>query len=521
MLQLRAGTNDGKGLTLTRRPSQLSPRTERPALSFRQFPPSSSPPPRLPSSMAKSKGAKRKITGQGAKGSGWGAAEHAAAKHAKIDGLKKKLQKKLRQRQVAAAELDGEGGEEPGAEEPGAEEEHDSGSDSDTSLTHRRSIFEHDTHHKKQQDRDRLNIALTRKTLQSLRPLLSPFDATVYSASLAKDALKQQQQTAHNSLSQVQRRIKARNLDPEKWELKGAARPASEVYDFDVNFVDVHVKALEDHKTSLARSVDLAVTRRGKFSHADSPQPMCLDFLNALRDHATECVAAKKFKEARETYKEAIALDAESDVFGFRGRLISMFLECNKPDSIRRFVEDEASTSSTGGTHRSGVVMYAYALIEYVSAHLLKEDDSDAATARAALKAALKTNLYIGLYLAFYDTFTECVEYAEEVMFCEEGGVLEAVKFGSSQQSVAAWMETEGATDWLREETITILLGARGEKESEWADWATRLGEASDDAGDKDAEKDEDDTLVGDVHMYAGMFLTAMEMVEESSVFDK
>ena len=483
--------------------------------------------------MAKTKGAKRKITGQNGKGNGWGAAEHEAAKRSKIDGLKKKMLKTLRRKQESAGvAVGGNGGNPDSAADGGSD---GGGSDVDSEeeaakeeLEHRRTRFAHDTLHKNMEDTQRLRLKKTRNTLIAAKSTLSPFDHLKYREE-AKQREKQEAATrAHKSLTKIQRRIKAKNLDPENWKLKGAARPAHEVYDFDVNFVDVHIVALDEAKLSKARSVDLKVECGGRFSAASSPQPVCLDYLGALRDHGEECVIGKKYKEARDVFREGVELDGLTDVFGFRGRLLCMFLEVNKPESVRRFMADAVER---GEVVRSGVAVYANALVEFVSGVVLEEEGSSEETARVAVKQALKSNLYIGLYLSFYDMFQECVEYGDEIDLCEEGGVLEAIKFGSSRR-VGPWMETEGFVEFLREE----VLGALVSKDT-WCDWKGRLNELvgeeeeeeeKEKEGSSEEEEDEEEDeeeeggkgLGNDAKMFAGMILTAMEMVSESGVFD-
>ncbi|GMI34902.1 hypothetical protein TeGR_g706, partial [Tetraparma gracilis] len=405
--------------------------------------------------MAKSKGAKRKITGQGSKGSGWGAAEHAAAKHAKVEGLRKRALKKLRDK--------GEAGE---AGEEGSGEEGSGGEGGGEDLSHRRDRFRHDTQTSLAGARERMGLKRTRADKDELQAKLGDFDRKVYERGLEEGERRRRETEAHNKLSQVERRIKARDLDPltsttGRWELKGAARPAQEVYDFDTRYVDKHAVALEESRESRARAVDLQEARKGLFSDADSPQPLCLDYLGALARHGSECVRAGKLKEARAVFKEGVTLDGEADVFGFRGLLVDMFLGANKPASVRRFCE---AVREGGGTVSSGPAAYGMALVEYVAAYELKEEGSDAGTAREALRDALEANVYIGLYLAFHEVFADVVEHGEEVVVAAEGGVLEAVRFGAASEQFGAWLGTEGAVEWLRDGLVEIV-GEAGKEE--------------------------------------------------------
>ena len=98
---------------------------------------------------------------------------------------------------------------------------------------------------------------------------------------------------------------------------------------------------------------------------------------------------------------------------------------------------------------------------------------------------------------------------------------------------MGAWHGTEGALDWIREVIVKGLNNisvANGELSSSDLEWRSQLSqlkedsetieeeeEASDeDDDDENSNSNSDDESIVDVAMFAGMFETAMEMLEES-----
>ena len=173
-------------------------------------------------------------------------------------------------------------------------------------------------------------------------------------------------------------------FDPAKWKLKGAARPAVEIYDFDVNYVDPYMKVsgvsvricsysvrilfvsvlfrltltltlwaqeMEDHDAKNGRLRNVFSESCGSLGNfgmvenmgvdSTSPQPICRDFLDAL--FVLGCVEYdnKRYKSARAAWKEGMELDMgmRDETMCCRFRLLRMYLECNKPESARRLLE--------------------------------------------------------------------------------------------------------------------------------------------------------------------------------------
>jgi len=199
----------------------------------------------------------------------------------------------------------------------------------------------------------------------------------------------------------------------------------------------------------------------------------------------------------------------------------------------------------------------AEVLIEYVSFALLEEEGSSEAACRESLKKAIRGNPFAVLYMAFHSHFEDNMEFCDTVEdYGGEGGVLEAVEYCNDQETVAVWMETEGAMDWLNGVVVEMMNENENEGEEngekiKLANWEKMLaayekeqqeaedekekeeeeegedegegegeGENEGDDEDEDEDEDEEEDPRGSVDgkMFAEMFRTSMEMmIEEAS----
>jgi len=373
---------------------------------------------------------------------------------------------------------------------------------------------------------------------------------------------------------------------PESWKLRGAARPAHEVYDFDVRHVDVHRIALDEANARARRVVNVMKACRGRFASEDGngvekggggasssfppPQPHCRRYLSLLTQLGSIHLHRKNYSSARRAFLEAVDLegyDAPSSITNARYRLMNMYLSCNRPESARelwtRLREDG-----------SAWVRYSEALIEYASWNVLNEKGSTAKVAESALARAIRGNVYAGYRLGWSRTFERAMEYTDEVvgggiMVGKEGGsLLEAIEYGcrcyhpSSSSAdgcdgtsgrddddddedrdagMAMWMGTEGSLDWVRSVVLRVLneneddgeadQGGRSDPDrltkADLLCWEGRLkveegdGDGDDASGRGDDGGDDEDEEGPDVPMYAGMFRTAMDWLQDAGEFLK
>ena len=107
----------------------------------------------------------------------------------------------------------------------------------------------------------------------------------------------------------------------------------------------------------------------------------------------------------------------------------------------------------------------------------------------------------------------------------------QAIEYCNSEQ-VGAWKGTDGAMDWVRNFIVRILNNESASREQELSasdlDWRKALLKArkidstnandseNDDNNNNEESPDRDDESVVDLEMYATMFETAMEMLEDS-----
>ncbi|KAL3767277.1 hypothetical protein ACHAW5_002080 [Stephanodiscus triporus] len=420
--------------------------------------------------------------------------------------------------------------------------------------------------------------------------------------------------STHRRKSNLRRRPRP---GPEGWKLRGAARPAHEVYDFDVRHVDVHRMALDEANARARRVVNVIEACRGRFASDDGdgdvddgggkavrgtalapPQPQCRRYLSLLTQLGSIQLHRGNHSSARKAFLEAIELegyDNPNSITNARYRLMNMYLSCNRPNSARGLWEKLRYDDSAW-------IRYSAALIEYVSWNLLGERGSTAEIAEAALARAIRGNVYVAYLLGWSQTFEKAMEYTDEVVESgimvgkESGSLLEAIEYGcrcySSSSAagngkempgnddddddkdvgMAMWLGTEGSLDWVRSVVLRVLNGDNDDGEEGWgrrsdrsgtakltkADllcWEGRLNEEEeeferqdrkkkgdgsltkkdeaqaenesddddgDDCDDASGQGDDDDDFVDpDVPMYAGMFRTAMDWLQDAGEFLK
>ena len=385
----------------------------------------------------------------------------------------------------------------------------------------RSALLTRDSKEKREEGKNRLHIKRTQRQLDKLREQLENWD-DVEEARLVKE---EQERIRKEKENEGKEKKKKGRLGPETWKLKGAARPAHLVYDFDTRYVDPHIKKHEEARKKAARSRNIMVLCKGRFGNEndkDVPQPQCREFLSLLMQLGNVCMYSQQMKSARKAFLECIELDSsENPITPARCQLMRLYMEANRPDSARRLWERLPSTDPAVW------IRYSAVLIEFVSFKILEEEGSSEQKCEERMVEAIKANLFCALYLAFFDDFSGIMEYTDEIEDADDDSQLEqAIEYCNSEQ-VGAWKGTEGATDWVRKFLVRVLTSESAQKEhnlsAEDLDWrgalsTTRNMVVVDDRAD---DGNEDDESVVDVEMYATMFETAMEMLEDSGALKR
>jgi hypothetical protein len=403
----------------------------------------------------------------------------------------------------------------------------------------RSALLTRDSKEKREEGKLRLHIKRVQRKLDTLKARLETWD-DVEETKLAKQIQAEVEKKMKEELDGAPVKKRGR-LGPETWKLKGAARPAWQVYDFDTRYVDPHVKAHEDAKEKVARLRNVLVLCKGKFgieNDSNVPQPHCREYLSLLLQLGNLSVQSKQLKTARKAFLDCMELDsAEHPITPARSQLMRLYMEANRPDSARRLWEKLPPSDA------SVWIRYSAALVEFVSWNILKEDGSSRDTAETLLASAIKANVFCAYYLAFFDTFHEVMDYSDEIEDAADDSPLEqAIEYCNSEQ-FGSWKGTDGALEWVMSILLRVASGGSVAgnnltvKDLDWrgplaatreahfnaveSDEAIDNPDVSEDDNDdkikeyKDADDDdEENESVADVAMFAGMFETAMEIVE-------
>ena len=391
----------------------------------------------------------------------------------------------------------------------------------------RSALLTRDSKEKRETGKLKLHIKLVQRQLDRLRDRLQAWDEQEEQQRLEKERLEKERQEE----AELEPKKRKGRKGPETWKLRGAARPAWQVYDFDTRYVDPHVKAHEEAKKKAQRIRNIFSLCQGRFGEQDSadvPQPQCREFLALLMQLGNLCLQANQLKTAREAFLECMALEnADHPSTPARCQLMKLYLEANRPESARRLWERLSPDDPAVW------IRYTAALIEYVSWKLQGEEDSSEDSVRALMAKAIQSNVFCAYYLAFWESFQHAMDYTEEIEDADEDRPLEeAIEYCNSEQGYGAWEGTEGALDWIRSLILSTLKGnPQGDlsvKDLEWKDKLklikeeyetnadSKEQEVGEDASESGEEKDEDDESKVDGAMFAGMFQTAMEMLEDS-----
>jgi tetratricopeptide (TPR) repeat protein len=399
----------------------------------------------------------------------------------------------------------------------------------------RSALLTRDSKEKREEGKVRLHIKRVERQLEKLRQRFQRWDDQEEQR-LQKEQLEKEQRERDEDAAPKKRKGRK---GPETWKLKGAARPAWQVYDFDTRYVDPHVTAHEAAKEKARRLRNVFSICKGRFGDDadDVPQPYCREFLALLMQLGNLSRQANKLKSARAAFIECMELESTNPhTTPARCQLMKLYLEANRPESARRLWEKLSPDDS------SVWIRYSAALIEYVSWKLLAEPGSTEETARTLLAKAIHSNIFCAYYLAFWSSFEGIMEHVDEIEDANEDFPLEeAIEYCNSEQGYGAWQGTDGAVDWIKDAIISTLNGGSAHgltrKDLAWKDKLAAVKanyeadtENDDSENEDDSEKpisesegeendsgnDEDEESEVDGAMFAGMFKLAMEMLEDS-----
>lgn len=388
----------------------------------------------------------------------------------------------------------------------------------------------HDSYEKKEESKLRLHISKTNREIEALRGRLKNWDEVEEQAAFKKKLEMEEKKIlaeAQASDKSVKRRKK--RLGPETWKLRGAARPANEVYDFDTRYVDPHIKAHEEAKAKAKRVVNVFHFCKGSFGQevdesADDGKHVsgllletCRSFLSVSMQAALLNLEAKKFKSARERFLEIIELEGYTSMnpsTNARCRLMRMYIEANRPESARRLWEKIPVNYS------SVWIRYSAALLEFVSWKILEEEGSTEDSASQLLVEAIKSNVFCAYYVAFYDTFEKVMEYTDDAEDAPDGSLEQAIEYFTSEQ-MGSWIGTEGAIDWIRKTIVDALnrnvkcTTGLNSDDLEWEEKINKI-EMEHETILKDEDGQTEDEDEPDAAMFAGMFRVGMDMLSDS-----
>jgi hypothetical protein len=447
-------------------------------------------------------------------------------------------------------------------------------------TSYKRTALAHDTQDQIDTKKLVLHLSHLHREIDKLRQTLTHWDEEEQQNRLMPQESKRQQQQEAESRPRTLAEKAARKrqkMDPSNWKLRGAARPAWEVYDFDTRYVCPHTLEQERHRERTKRLVNLLVLYRGQFGREGLPT-VCRTFLSLLMQYGTLCVEAKRFRSAREAFLECIELEGSShtatsttpttttslsntytSITNARCRLMRMYIDQKRLDSARTLLDKTITYHDC-----SAWITYGASIVRYIS---WKESQVTASSSESGgdgitttnevsneiitqqtLRRALESNIFLAYYLAFYDTFTTTMEYTQDVIEDAEPGTLEeAIEYCSSEQ-MNLWIKTEGAMEWIRsrllyerktssklhdwdkllqqaEISATTTTTIQGIKETDL------FHEASEESAESAVTINDDDANVRsisehiidqseevDLKMYINMFRTAMEIIEDSGM---
>ena len=355
---------------------------------------------------------------------------------------------------------------------------------------HRTAVLTRDTSEKRSAMRTKLHLTKIKRQVLKLKQRLMNWD---------------DDKAASETAAQPPPRKKGRK-GPETWQLRGAARPAWQVYDFDTRYVDPH-QAQPPRRTRNLLAVE---------NFDPATQPLCREYLGLLMRWGHLAAEARQYRTARQCWLECMELEGRNNDAPTTARedLMRLYLQqLQRYEAAWRLGQDLQDDSSVW-------IRYSTA---WVAVQLQKDD------AEECMVRAIRSNPFCAYYLAFYETFDNVMEYTDDIENADdepESSLEEALEYCAS--GIAETWYDNGAALVLRNLLVGVHTGGNNNplsaKDVEWEERLNKIEEQFE-ARTKTQEKNTVASTGGesdhedqppDVKMFAGMFRTAMEMLEES-----
>lgn len=325
------------------------------------------------------------------------------------------------------------------------------------SAAARTALLTHDTKEKRSKMQLQLHLRRTERAIANLRQRLEHWDHV-------EEAEKKRKIEEEESQPKKKR---PKWNSPETWKLKGAARPAWMVYDFDTRYVDPHLELHKKAKEKNERLMNLLVTPSFDLTTVEEGR----EFLSLLMQYGHLSLEARKRKVAQDTFLECLRLD-KGQATTAADALMTIYLEdgnhaaafdlgCTRPDDP------------------SVCVRYSTVLAAF---HLERNESCE------LMERAIRSNVFCAHYLTNIDVFASAIDCIDELED-PQTDLEEALDYCS--QNVDRWRGKPSAT--LR----SCMLEMKDVPE-----WKGAL---------KPQQKDDADVP----DMFLRMFETAMEMANQ------
>jgi hypothetical protein len=427
----------------------------------------------------------------------------------------------------------------------------------------RRAILTHGTTDKRQELRLRLHLERAKRSLAHVRNRLEKWDAVIEAERLAKEEREKKEPQEQEPPTKKTKKFGGRpSNDPSTWQLKGAARPAAQVYDFDVRYVDRyandHVHAHESARRQVNR---LIAADDGTTTSSLSTCPVGRTFLSLLMQIGHLSAESQLFRQAKEAWHECMQYD-DGSITTAQECLLQLYITRRQFQNAydlgnyRRKSDDdtnnETDNATTTSTSCSAVVCYttalaAFALHQGVGTAVPDDETTTKGNSKRQKKnknkikspatvtttrlatgldehqvqdymtQAIRNNVFLAYYIVHYEIFRDVMECQDELEQAadaddDDSSVVpppqslleEAIEYGHSDQ-VAVWHEV-GAHHLL----ARILLQQTAGGINDWQGPLDRLLVAHEQQQQHQSLSSKSKV---DLVMFAGMFRTAMEMV--------
>jgi hypothetical protein len=384
---------------------------------------------------------------------------------------------------------------------------------------HRQRILSHYTRDNHNSIKLKLHITKTQREIENLRKRLKQWDP-VEEAEIKRKRLVDEEKRLRQDDGEPQPQKRRGRKGPETWKLKGAARPASEIYDFDTRYVDPHMKAHKQAEQKVSRSLNV-LAEQYHATFLEKTGQVGRGYLGLLMQLGHLSLEKKQFKTSRACFLEVMQLEGCEPITTARDSLMRMYMQLGRTEAAVRLGERLQDDTSVW-------IRYSHAL----AVHLQRVELGGTTTNVDCLVSAVRANPFCAFYLAFNDVFSRVMEYTEDLEDTEDvpqSSLEEAIEYCSSG-AAKAWEES-GAASVVRTLLSQASRGSNEQLKPADVEWSERLdkieadfdsrhncseGDEHKDVEDGESSAEDEEAFAPDVKMYAGMFRTAMEMLQES-----